>query len=80
VIYTSRGKFTREMAGVYDPNAANTGDVTVLDWDGRDAAGVQVSSGYYFIVMTLSDPDSGMKKTSATCIFMINDADQDKVK
>ncbi len=80
LIYTSRGKFITEMKGVYDPAAIPAGTRISLSWDGRDAAGNAVASGYYFMVTNLTDVTSGASSTRSECLFWINNSDYDKLK
>jgi hypothetical protein len=79
-IYASRGKFINAFSGSFDPLSQNTSTPrTMIVWDGRDAAGKKVPSGYYFIAVVFTDPASGAKESRTSCVFYINDADQDKV-
>lgn len=79
-IYTSRGKFINAFSGSFDPVSQNPSTPrSMIVWDGRDAAGKPVPSGYYFIAVEFSDPASGAKENRTSCVFYINNADQDKV-
>lgn len=79
-IYTSRGKFINAFSGSFDPVSQNSSTPrSMIVWDGRDAAGRPVPSGYYFIAVVFTDPVSGAKESRTSCVFYINNADQDKV-
>lgn len=82
-IYTSRGKFVDLLEGDFDPVSAQPGrggSPAYPVWDGRDAAGKEAPSGYYFMVVTLSDPASSYRQTQTECIFRINPDDEGKVR
>lgn len=80
-IYTSRGAYITEADGDIDPASPIPSPTAYpsLSWNGQDASGKQVPSGYYFMVVTFS-AGSGAPQTKAQCFFDLNPADQDKVK
>lgn len=80
-IYASRGKFINAFEGTFDPLSNSPSQPrSMLVWDGRDAAGKTVPSGYYFFAVVFTDPQSGAKENSLSCLFYLNDADRDKLK
>ena len=80
-IYTSRGKFINGFTGSFDPESQDRSQPrTMIVWNGKDAAGTPVPSGYYFIAVAFTDPVSGSKDNRTSCVFWVNDADYDKMK
>jgi hypothetical protein len=81
-IYTTRGKFINEWSGEYDPEVRDprTGGSSMFLWDGRDASGKEVESGYYFFQVEMSNPGSTVTEKRSTCVFWLNQIDTDKLK
>lgn len=80
-IYTSRGAFINDADGTFDPESRDplTRNTMIL-WDSKDAAGRPVPSGYYFFVVEMRIPGTTTAETRTSCVFVINEADRDKVE
>lgn len=80
-IYTSRGKFIRATDFQFDPTTgASRSPYTNIVWDGRDAGGKEMPSGYYFMVLSEAPSGSTLNETKVQCIFWVNSADQGKMQ
>jgi hypothetical protein len=80
-IYASRGKFINGFEGTFDPESRDLSQPrAMIVWNGKDAAGKPVPSGYYFIAVEFTFPETGAKENRTTCVFFINDADYDKME
>lgn len=76
-IYNDDGVMIREFNFEYTPGQG-PGSPQLL-WDMKDSRGKQVPSGYYFMKTTITI-EAGISDTQTRCVFVINDADRDKVQ
>lgn len=83
-IYSSAGKYTREMDGSYDPNATQLpgrgGPAYSMMWDGKDYRGREAASGYYFFLVDYSFAGTGVVESQSRCVFYINQSDTGKLE
>lgn len=76
-IYNRSGGLLVEWEGVYDPSTGASS--ARMLWDMKDSRGKPVPSGYYFVEATMGIGE-GREEKRSQCVFVVNDADRDKLK
>lgn len=76
-IYNRSGGLVVEWDGVYDPSTGASS--ARMLWDMKDSQGKPVPSGYYFVEATMGMGE-GREEKRSQCVFVVNDADRDKMK